>query len=104
LFGSYTKIVSFDFDICINFIRVNNEIVYARLISSNFCKLSLPSIINFILKRISIKGLTYKSGNLIIDIKELLHDYQHINFDVSDIYLTVNFLNIDLINLSYQNK
>jgi hypothetical protein len=97
--------IIFNIDIIayLNFIRANDSIIHAELMSSELHGIGLPSMLNNkIIKRLSrYDGITYKNGIIIIDIKELLHDYKQYNFDVSDVYLTPDILNIDLKNVEY---
>ncbi|MDU5105437.1 DUF1232 domain-containing protein [Clostridium sp.] len=109
LYGSFTKGITINFAVGVKLSRVEDGIVHGEVSFVKVAKLKIFSIarkaaLKFALKSLEEKGISYKDGKVVINIKYLLKDVPYIDLDISDIYFTQDLINIDVSNINLSIK
>lgn len=109
IYGSYTKGIKLDFSVGVKVNRVENGIIHGDITYFKVAKIKIASVIRkialkFILKSLEEKGIGYSNGKVVVNIKEILRDVPYVDFDISNIYLAKNHLNVELSNLKVSIK
>ena len=109
IYGSYTKGIKLDFIVGVKVNRIENGIIHGDITYFKVAKIKIASIIRkialkFILKSLEEKGIRYSNGKVVVDIKRILKDVPYVDFDISNIYLTKNHLNVEVSNLKVSIK
>lgn len=109
LYGSFTKGITINFIAGAKLNRVEDGIIHGELSSFKVAKLKIFSIfrkaaLKFALKTLEEKGISYKDGKIVINLKLLLKDVPYVDLDISDIYLTQGLLNVDVSNINVSIK
>ena len=107
--GNFKKIVSLDFEGRLKIKRYNKGKVEAELSGFKFSKLKIATfirkvILKFALKTLEDKGIIYGDGKVIIDVKKLLIDVPYVDFDIKDIYIKDEKVNVEADNINISIK
>lgn len=107
--GSYIKGIKIDFSVGVKINRIENGIIHGDITYFKVAKIKIVSLIRkialkFIIKSLSEKGIEYSNGKVVVNIKELLKDVPYVDFDISNIYLAKNHLNVEVSNLKVSIK
>lgn len=105
LYGSFSKGFTINFIAGVKLSRVENGIIHGEVSSFKIAKIKIFSILRkaalkFTLKSLEEKGITYKDGKVVINIKSLLKDVPYVDLNISDLHLRKGFLNVDLSNIN----
>lgn len=105
LYGSFSKGFTINFIAGVKLSRVENGIIHGEVSSFKIAKIKIFSILRkaalkFALKSLEEKGITYKDGKVVINIKSLLKDVPYVDLNISDLHLRKGFLNVDLSNIN----
>ncbi|GAB6169396.1 DUF1232 domain-containing protein [Clostridium carnis] len=105
IYGSFKKGISVDFIAGIKLTSLNNDEIYGEISSFKLLKLGMISIIRklamkYAIKAFEDKGMYYKDGKIVINIKKLLKDIPYINIDIEDIHIKQGLLNVGAKNIN----
>lgn len=105
LYGSFSKGFTINFIAGLKLSRVENGIIHGEVSSFKVAKIKILSIfrkaaLKYALKSLEEKGISYKEGKVVINIKYLLKDVPYVDLNISDIHLRQGILNIDLSNIN----
>ncbi len=109
LYGSFSKGVTINFMVGIKLSRVENGIIHGEVSSFKIAKIKIFSLVRkaalkYALKSLEEKGISYKEGKVVINIKYLLKDVPYVDLNISDIHLRQGVLNVDLSNINVSLK
>ena len=109
LYGSFSKGVTINFMVGIKLSRVENGIIHGEVSSFKIAKIKIFSLVRkaalkYALKSLEEKGISYKEGKVVINIKYLLKDVPYVDLNISDIHLRQGILNVDLSNINVSLK
>ena len=109
LYGSFSKGVTINFMVGIKLSRVENGIIHGEVSSFKIAKIKIFSLVRkaalkYALKSLEEKGISYKEGKVVINIKYLLKDVPYVDLNISDIHLRQGALNVDLSNINVSLK
>lgn len=109
LYGSFSKGFTINFMVGIKLSRVENGIIHGEVSSFKIAKIKIFSLVRkaalkYALKSLEEKGISYKEGKVVINIKYLLKDVPYVDLNISDIHLRQGILNVDLSNINVSLK
>ena len=109
LYGSFSKGFTINFMVGIKLSRVENGIIHGEVSSFKIAKIKIFSLVRkaalkYALKSLEEKGISYKEGKVVINIKYLLKDVPYVDLNISDIHLRQGVLNVDLSNINVSLK
>lgn len=109
LYGSFSKGFTINFMVGIKLSRVENGIIHGEVSSFKIAKLKIFSLVRkatlkYALKSLEEKGISYKDGKVVINIKYLLKDVPYVDLNISDIHVRQGVLNVDLSNINVSLK
>lgn len=109
LYGSFSKGVTINFMVGIKLSRVENGIIHGEVSSFKIAKIKIFSLVRkaalkYALKSLEEKGISYKEGKVVINIKYLLKDVPYVDLNISDLHLRQGILNVDLSNINVSLK
>jgi uncharacterized membrane protein YkvA (DUF1232 family) len=105
LYGSFSKGFTINFIAGLKLSRVENGIIHGEVSSFKVAKIKIFSIfrkaaLKYSLKSLEEKGISYKEGKVVINIKYLLKDVPYVDLNISDLHLRQGVLNVDLSNIN----
>lgn len=109
LYGSFSKGFTINFMVGIKLSRVENGIIHGEVSSFKIAKIKIFSLVRkaalkYALKSLEEKGISYKEGKVVINIKYLLKDVPYVDLNISDLHLRQGILNVDLSNINVSLK
>ena len=109
LHGSFTKGITINFVAGVKVSRVEDGIIHGEVSTFKVAKLKIFSLVRkaalkFALKSLEEKGISYKDGKVVINIKHLLKDVTYVDLNIADIYFTQDLLNVDVANIDISIK
>ena len=105
--GCLLKPIKIDFSIEVEINGVNDNRISGRIIKTQVSKLRFIRkiqnlVIKLIVNKLKIKGITVKKNTFLIDIKKILINVPYVDFNIEELYIKSQKINIDLncINVS----
>lgn len=109
--GVFTKGVAIDFVGEIKLGRVEDGKIYGEIITFKALNIGVLSIfrkiaLKHVVKSFDEKGINYEKGRVIINLKYILKDIPFVDFDIDDIYILNNSLNVAIksVNISVKGE